>query len=60
MNKKYTVKGVTFIAGINTMEMTELVVRITKDKRGKTLSIANEKRGIQLTIPANDLAKLLE
>ena len=60
MNKKLTIKGVTFVSGINTMEMTDLVVRITKDKRGKTLSIANEKRGIQLTIPADNLAKLLE
>jgi len=39
------------------IELTVIHVRYTADSRGKTLSLADEKRQIQLTVPFDEILK---
>ena len=56
------VEGFTFDIKTDTparMRKKKITVRITKDEKGKTLSLADELRGIMLLIPMEPIEDLL-
>lgn len=56
------VEGFTFDIKPDTparMRKKKITVRITKDEKGKTLSLADELRGIMLLIPMEPIENLL-
>lgn len=56
------VNGMTYIMHINGVMKSapvKLVFRITKDERGKTNSLADEKLGVMLVIPLEPVEDLL-
>ena len=45
---------------IGRMQPSEIYVRYTADERGKTLSLSVGEEGVQITVPADMLAHLLQ
>lgn len=42
------------------MQMHKITMRVTKDETGRTLSLADELRGIMLLVPCEPIMDLLE
>ena len=59
--KLYWIKGVRYNAKDQSMRMNHpLEVRVTKDEVGATLSIADMEKGIQYSIPIDEILRDLQ
>lgn len=58
--KLYWIKGIRYNAKDQSMRMNPLEVRVTKDEVGATLSIADMEKGIQYSIPIDEILRDLK
>ena len=54
-----TVEGLV-ATGITSIRKTDVSVRLTADKLGKTLSLADDRSGLMIAVPLEALADLIE
>ena len=61
MTKTFIITGLAYdiTPGKEGIEVRDFTVRYTADKIGKSLSIADEKRGLMFHIPMNELIKII-
>lgn len=58
--KLYLMKGVRYNSRYQSVRRTSFEVRVTKDEIGATLSIADMEKGIQYSIPIDEILRDLK
>lgn len=58
--KLYLMKGVRYNSRDQSVRRTSFEVRVTKDEIGATLSIADMEKGIQYSIPIDEILRDLQ
>ena len=58
--KMYLIKGIRYNARDQSVRKTPFEVRVTKDEIGATLSIADMEKGIQYSIPIDEILRDLK
>ena len=58
--KLYLIKGIRYNARDQSVRRTSCEIRVTKDEIGATLSIADMEKGIQYSIPIDEILRDLQ
>lgn len=58
--KMYLIKGIRYNSRDQSVRRTSFEVRVTKDEIGATLSIADMEKGIQYSIPIDEILRDLK
>lgn len=58
--KMYLIKGIRYNSRNQSVRRTSFEVRVTKDEIGATLSIADMEKGIQYSIPIDEILRDLQ